>query len=144
MSVLLDATSQPQSRMRPLVVVAGHGADQRSRVGLPLASLGFDVISAVDGLDALDAVLSHGPDAIVADLDMPILDGLGLCRALRALRGSMRLPIIVYTATDRCDPRLRDAGALHRAQIIGTARGITVVGERLRKMIGVAGGAAAA
>jgi CheY-like chemotaxis protein len=130
--------------VRPLVVVAEDRADARTMVGIMLASYGFDVVLAVDGLDALDAVLKHGPDAVVCDLEMPNLDGLGLCRALRALRANETLPIIVFTGADRGDPRLRDAGALHGAQVIAKSLAVTEVGEVLTRMIAALGGAAAA
>lgn len=129
---------------RPLVVVAEDRADARTMVGIMLASFGFDVVLTADGVDALDAVFTHGPDAVVCDMDMPNLDGLGLCRALRALRANESLPIIVYTGADCADPRLRDAHALHGAEIIGKSLAVTEIGELLRRLITVVGGSAAA
>jgi two-component system response regulator MprA len=130
--------------VRPLVVVAEDHADERAMMGMMLEFLGFDVVLAVDGRDALDAVLIHGPDAVVCDMDMPNLDGLGLCRALRALRANETLPITVYTGSDGVDPRVRDARALHGAQIICKSLPVTEVGDVLRQMIPVATWAGAA
>lgn len=61
----------------PLVVVAEDHADERSMVGTLLGYRGFDVILTADGREALDAVFTHGVDAVVSDIAMPNLDGRG-------------------------------------------------------------------
>jgi two-component system KDP operon response regulator KdpE len=59
-----------------------------------LASQGYGVRSAADGKDALDQLKSWSPDLIITDLRMPRVDGLELCRTVRA--GS-HIPIIVLS-----------------------------------------------
>lgn len=44
---------------------------------------GFDVITAQNGLQALDLLKTHRPDLILSDLNMPIMDGLTFCKTLR-------------------------------------------------------------
>lgn len=154
MSVLINTPTEPNPlavpgaapwrAVRPLVVVAEDSQDERTMIGTMLGFLGYDVVLAVDGLDALDAVFIHGPDAVVCDMDMPNLDGLGLCRALRALRANQTLPIIVYTGAENGDPRVGDARALHGAEIVGKSLSVTKLGEVLGQMLTVAGGSAAA
>ncbi len=135
--------------VRPLVVVAEDHADERSMVGTLLGYRGFDVILTADGREALDAVLTHGPDAVVSDMEMPNLDGLGLCRALRALRAYRTLPILVYTGADVTDPRVRDAQELHSARVLSKSVSVTEIAVVLRHMLSVvddtsvSGGAAA-
>jgi two-component system response regulator BaeR len=51
-----------------------------------------------DGADALDALRAAPPALVVLDLMLPGLDGLALCRALRASRSAADLPVIMVTA----------------------------------------------
>ena len=59
---------------------------------------GFDVIAANDGRTGLDIALRHKPDLVVLDLMMPGMDGLEVCRRLRADARTSRLPVIMLTA----------------------------------------------
>lgn len=71
----------------------------------------YEVGMAADGSEALEAVAEQPPDAIVLDLMMPGIDGLEVCRRLRA-RGD-RTPILILTARDAVSDRVAglDAGA---------------------------------
>jgi DNA-binding response OmpR family regulator len=60
-----------------------------------LAHAGYATVSALDGRRALDAVRSFAPDLIVLDVMLPVVDGLEVCRTLRASSG---VPIIMLTA----------------------------------------------
>ena len=72
---------------------------------------GYEVSSANDGSEGLAKVLDEQPDAIVLDVMMPHVDGLEVCRRLRA-RGDTT-PILVLTARDTVGDRVAglDAGA---------------------------------
>ena len=72
---------------------------------------GYDVVLAADGPGALDAVQNLRPDAVVLDLGLPGLDGLEVCRRLRA--GGDAVPILILTARESTGDRVRglDAGA---------------------------------
>lgn len=58
---------------------------------------GYRVISAADGVEALERARADNPDLIILDLMLPRMDGLEVCRTLR--RESM-VPIIILTAKD--------------------------------------------
>ncbi|NLG42307.1 MAG: response regulator [Phycisphaerae bacterium] len=66
---------------------------------------GFDVLSASDGRSGLHLATQHLPDVVVLDVMMPGIDGLEVCRQLRADARTRLLPIIMLTAraaeTDR-------------------------------------------
>src|SRR5215204_3014473 len=83
----------------------------RDAVDRALRLDGHDVALAPDGRAALDAVATAPPDALVLDLLMPRLDGLEVCRRLRA--AGDRTPVLVLTARDAIADRVRglDAGA---------------------------------
>ncbi|MCK5378723.1 MAG: response regulator transcription factor [Acidobacteria bacterium] len=65
---------------------------------------GFEVAMARDGIDCMNKVSSFRPDAILMDIMMPKLDGLEVCRRIRAT-GS-RVPILFLTAKDSDADRL--------------------------------------
>ena len=64
-----------------------------------LAAHGYDVITAHDGLAALDAVRSAQPDLILLDVMMPELDGYAVCRTLREEDETAVLPVIMVTSS---------------------------------------------
>ena len=72
---------------------------------------GYEVVTAADGVAALEAVDRDQPDGVVLDVTMPRLDGLAVCRELRA-RGD-RTPVLVLTARHAVADRVAglDAGA---------------------------------
>jgi two-component system response regulator MprA len=83
----------------------------RDAVDRALRLDGHDVALAHDGRQALDAVAAAPPDAVVLDLLMPRVDGLEVCRRMRA--AGDRTPVLVLTARDAIADRVRglDAGA---------------------------------
>jgi two-component system, OmpR family, response regulator MprA len=95
--------------MRILVVDDDRAV--RESLRRSLAFNGYQVDLASDGQAALDAVVAQRPDAMVLDVMMPRLDGLEVCRRMRA--GGDDLPILVLTARDAVSDRVSglDAGA---------------------------------
>lgn len=72
---------------------------------------GYDVLTANDGLEAVETVRSENPELLILDVMMPNMDGLEVCRTLRS-EGWDR-PILVLTARDGVSDRVAglDAGA---------------------------------
>ena len=72
---------------------------------------GYTVISVADGVEALSAVRREPPDVVILDVMMPGVDGLGVCRVIRA--DGLRVPILMLTARVEVDARVAglDAGA---------------------------------
>ncbi|TAK30773.1 MAG: response regulator transcription factor [Chloroflexota bacterium] len=66
-------------------------------VRLYLERDGFGVLVAPDGQSALDQARERGPDLVLLDINLPVLDGLEVCRRLRA---ESNVPIIMLTARD--------------------------------------------
>ncbi|MFL6140411.1 MAG: response regulator transcription factor [Labedaea sp.] len=95
--------------MRILVVDDDRAVRESLRRSLQFN--GYQVDLATDGQQALDAVKSARPDAMVLDVMMPRLDGLEVCRRLRGTGDD--LPILVLTARDLVSDRVAglDAGA---------------------------------
>jgi len=76
-----------------------------------LAAEGYDVTSAADGGSALAAIERAVPDVLVLDVAMPGIDGLDVCRRVRAK--GLSVPILLLTARDAVPHRIAglDAGA---------------------------------
>jgi two-component system response regulator MprA len=83
----------------------------RESLDRALALEGYRVVAATDGAQALELVAEQQPDVIVLDLMMPNVDGLTVCRRLRARRD--RTPILMLTARTETSDRVSglDAGA---------------------------------
>ena len=73
----------------------------------------FDVVTAMNGLDALEAVHRTKPDIILLDVMMPGIDGIEVCRRLKEDAATQHIPVIMVTALDQPEDRVRglEAGA---------------------------------
>ena len=65
-----------------------------------LASHEFQVVTAVDGIDALKQLENCCPDIVITDVDMPEMDGFGLVNALRGNRRTQHIPIVMITSAE--------------------------------------------
>ncbi len=63
-----------------------------------LVAGGYDVITAADGQEALNAARSEKPDLILLDVMLPKLDGYRVCRLLKFDQNYKHIPIIMLTA----------------------------------------------
>jgi two-component system response regulator MprA len=93
------------------VLVVDDEPSVRSALERALTLDHYEVRAAEDGRAALDHLVEHRVDAIVLDVAMPGVDGLEVCRRLRA--AGDRTPVLMLTARDAVDDRVAglDAGA---------------------------------
>jgi DNA-binding NarL/FixJ family response regulator len=99
---------------RPLrVVIADDQASVREGLVLLLGGLaGIEVVgSAADGEQALEQVAEHQPDAILLDLHMPVLDGIGATRRLAAEHPGVAIVVLTTYADDASVLEALRAGA---------------------------------
>jgi CheY-like chemotaxis protein len=68
----------------------------------------YDIVTAKDGLEAVEKAGTERPDLIVMDLVMPHMDGFEACLRIRANAETSNIPIIVVTT--RGEPQNREAG----------------------------------
>ncbi|MEZ5273712.1 MAG: response regulator transcription factor [Ilumatobacteraceae bacterium] len=93
------------------ILLADDDRAIREALTRALSLEGYDVVQVNDGAQALAAVENEQPDAAILDVMMPNVDGLTVCRVLRAERN--RLPVLMLTARTETPDRVAglDAGA---------------------------------
>ena len=93
------------------VLVVDDDPDVLASLERGLRLSGFDVTTAVDGAEALRSATETRPDAIVLDINMPVLDGVSVVTALRAMDNDV--PVCVLSARSSVDDRVAglEAGA---------------------------------
>jgi len=89
------------------ILVVDDDPDLREFLRLMLTSMGFEVISAANGKEALGVLEGHDPDLILLDMRMPVMSGWEFCRAVDGRDACP--PIVVLTAAP--DPAARAAEA---------------------------------
>jgi chemosensory pili system protein ChpA (sensor histidine kinase/response regulator) len=83
---------------QPTVMVVDDSLTVRKITGRLLEREGFRVVTAKDGVDALEQLLTIKPDVIIADIEMPRMDGFDLTRNIRADARLKAVPIIMITS----------------------------------------------
>ncbi len=114
LKVPLPATAAPQDNEReprgrvaglapgtaaPRILVTDDKGDNRELVSQLLAAVGFEVRTAEDGQQAIEAYLDWQPALILMDIRMPVLDGYEATRRIRQLPGGAAVKIVALTAS---------------------------------------------
>ena len=101
----------PEDRRR--LLVADDSVTTRSLEKSILEAAGYEVTAAVDGGEAWQLLQEKGADLVVADVEMPRMDGFALCEAIRGSKRFRELPVVLVTAreSDRDKARGLEAGA---------------------------------
>ena len=97
----------------PRVLIADDDWLNRDLLEAYLVSSGCEVVTAADGVAALDLARAAPLDLALLDVQMPRMDGLALCRALKSSPQTRFVPVIIVTALDSEDEKLKalEAGA---------------------------------
>jgi cyclic di-GMP phosphodiesterase len=104
-------TNRLASATRPNVLVVDDVPANRELLQGHLDDLGYNVREARDGVEALEAVDALEPDLILLDIDMPRLDGIAVCARLKAHPTRRLIPIVILTASNDRNTRLRGIAA---------------------------------
>jgi CheY-like chemotaxis protein len=83
----------------PRVLVVDDFPPVRQLFGRYLTLAGMEPSFAADGVEGLMAARASRPDLVLCDLEMPRMDGIALCAALRADAATRRLPIVAVTGS---------------------------------------------
>ncbi len=95
------------------VLIADDAVDIVRLLACSLSHQGYDVLVAHNGRQALEVAAAERPDVVLLDIAMPELDGLEVCRRLKADPRLAAIPVILVTGKDRDDDIVAglDAGA---------------------------------
>ncbi len=81
----------------PKVLVVDDSWTDLTLIATPLRESGYDVITAVDGDEALEKVLQEHPQCVLLDVILPKLNGFQLCRKLKQMEQSRDIPVILIS-----------------------------------------------
>lgn len=93
--------------MREKILVVDDEPDILDLVEWTLTSEDFEVVTAKDGLEALEKVRTTHPDLILLDLSMPGMDGFEVMEVLRSTPETADIPVIILTARAQITDKLR-------------------------------------
>lgn len=95
------------------ILAVDDSASMRQMVSFTLKGAGYDVVEAVDGVDALNKAKSKKFDCVVTDVNMPNKDGIMLIKDLRGLPDYKFVPMLMLTTESGMDKKQqgKEAGA---------------------------------
>ncbi len=101
--VLTEAMRQRMSAKRASVLIVDDALSVRKSMEQLLEDAGYEAITAIDGVQALERIRERKPTVILTDLEMPNMNGLELTRRVREVPDWVDLPIVMITsrATDK-------------------------------------------
>ena len=80
------------------ILIADDNPDNREIFRTRLAAQGYEILLAVDGEEALTLVREHAPDLLLLDVMMPKMNGVDVCRTIKADPSLPFMPIVIITA----------------------------------------------
>lgn len=86
--------------MSARVLVVDDSAAARTVVSVALRGAGYEVVEAGDGAQALRQLQQHHVDLVISDVDMPVMDGLSLLKALRQQAAHRLTPVLMLSSED--------------------------------------------
>jgi two-component system chemotaxis response regulator CheY len=91
--------------MKKRILAVDDSPSVRQMVKLTLSGAGYDIVEAGDGAEGLSKARANTLDMVVTDLNMPVMNGLGLIRELRKLPAYRGVPILFLTTES--DPEMK-------------------------------------
>ena len=97
---------------RPCALVVDDSLSARRSLAQFIQDLGYEVIAARDGLEAIEAMAERLPEIMLVDLEMPRMNGLELAAHVRAQKSTRHIPMIMITSrsTDKHRQQAQAAG----------------------------------
>jgi two-component system, chemotaxis family, sensor kinase CheA len=128
------AVSRDTPRLR--VLVADDSITTRTLEQSVLEAAGYEVVTAVDGEDAWRRLEDIGADVVIADVEMPRIDGFALCGRIRASQRFAELPVILVTALSSDEDRARGLEAGADAYIVKSSFDKSVLLDTIQQLAG--------
>jgi CheY-like chemotaxis protein len=93
-------SDEPVAGERTVILVVDDAADNVAILSLDLQQMGYRVVTATNGEEAVSVASAILPHLILMDISMPRLDGLGATRKIREIDPLREVPVIALTAFD--------------------------------------------
>ena len=84
--------------MKKKVLIVEDCEDSREFLKVLVEGYGYQVIEAMDGIEAFHNFKKHSPDIVLMDMSLPTVDGLITTKAIREIDSARKVPIIALTA----------------------------------------------
>jgi two-component system chemotaxis sensor kinase CheA len=97
----------PAAPVRRRILVVDDSITTRTLERSILEAAGYDVLTASDGADGWRVLQEAACDLVVADVEMPRMDGFALCEAIRSSRRHAGVPVVLVTALESHEHRAR-------------------------------------
>ena len=119
------------------LLIADDDTEVRDVLAQVFTRRGYTVLTADDGASALETAARYRPDVILTDLDMPGMDGLALCAAIRADPALCLIPMALLSGSVRYDDERLRGSALcevlrkpaRNADLVATVQRLAVRGS---------------
>jgi len=138
----------PNGRQGPRVLVVEDDVANRALLTTLLTRSGYEPIAVANGEDGLRAAIDESPSIVLLDVELPGMDGLDVCRALRADPRTVTLPVILLTGRSSPEDVVEglDAGAddflakpYHQAELMARVRSVLRLAEAMAEVDGAHG-----
>src|SRR6266566_2872434 len=94
-----------KSKTKKKILIVEDDSDFREILSRSLRQAGYEVQEAEHALGAICAMVRAGADLVLTDIRMPIMDGLGLVRELKAHEDTCGVPVVAMTGFDTPENR---------------------------------------
>ena len=121
--------------VKKIILLAEDSIATRTQEKRILENAGYEVVAAVDGLDAFNKLKSRDFDALISDVQMPNMDGLQLTAKVREYKEYSELPIVLVTSLAKDEDKRRGAEAGANAYITKSAFNQELLLETLKRLI---------
>src|SRR5438105_478365 len=110
-----EAPKPQAAATQPTIMVVDDSLTVRKVTGRLLERQGYIVVTARDGVEAMEKLLELVPDVMLVDIEMPRMDGFDLTRNVRADKRLARVPIIMITSrtADKHQSYAKEIGVSH-------------------------------
>ncbi|BBD79414.1 response regulator [Aerosticca soli] len=93
------------------ILAVDDSASMRGMVAFTLRGAGHEVVEAENGRQALDLAAASTFDLVLADVNMPVMDGISMVREMRTMPAYKGVPILVLTTESHTDKKMEGKAA---------------------------------
>ncbi len=129
-------SEEAQEKKKNMVLIVEDSLSTRELEKSILEARGFQVDTAVDGLDGLDKLTQVKYDLVVADVQMPRMDGFEFCKTMRKNEEYRDIPVIIVSALGKEEDKRRGIEVGAQAYIVKTAFDQTNLLDTVDRLIG--------